>query len=85
MYMIINPCLLWFICYILHSVSKVYVINKHTQSSLHCKQGSIILQFPVLYETESTISCQYVENNTPFVTIETRMKWRLCSTGATTT
>ena len=54
--MAINPSLLCFICYILHSdlLLVVFTVNK---------VANIILQLPVVYETESTTSCQYMDNN----------------------
>ena len=64
--MTMNPGLLWFVCYILHSDwSSLLLVNIH--GSFHCKQGmllvlgNIILQHSVVYETESTTSCQYME------------------------
>ena len=38
--------------------------------------GNIILQLPVVYETVSTTSCQYMERIPP-VTMATRVKWRI--------
>ena len=39
--MAINPCLLWFICYILHSDwSLLLLVNTH--HSFHCKQGMLL-------------------------------------------
>ena len=66
----INSCLM---SYILHSDWSLLSVNM--ESSLYCKQGSIILQLPVVYEIESTTSCQYMEN-TP-VSTETRVKWKI--------
>ena len=38
----INPCLLWFICYILHSDwSLLLLVNTH--GSFHCEQGMLLV------------------------------------------
>ena len=42
LFMAINPCLLWFICYILHSDwSLLLLVNTH--GSFHCKQGMLLV------------------------------------------
>ena len=48
-----------------------------------CKQGTrqlignIILQLPVMYETESTTSCPVSMENIAHLLVETRVKWRI--------
>ena len=61
----INSTLLWFICYILHSDWSL-LLFVCIQGSLHCKQGILweASFYNMVYVTESTASCQYIENKT---------------------
>ena len=74
---IVNPRLYY---HVLCGKSSLVVIS-NLQYSLHCKQGSYRKHHNTtscgIHETESTTSCQYMENNTLPVTTKTRVEWEM--------